>query len=201
MEIVILIGFFALLIGIIVFAIRWGKKQNARKIEWFKQWALRLGLTHESKKRFLAKLNTLSGELDSHPVVIYEHIVGSGKHQVLYTTITFAPNPFDFDFKIGKEGFFSKVGKSFGAKDIEFGDEAFDKKFLMKSKEEGRFRTLMDFRMQEGLRNIEKQLTGDIISTNAGFTFSLVGGFSKEVKIEEFERVMDFMRDLMKNLR
>ncbi|NOQ70926.1 MAG: hypothetical protein GQ574_02930 [Crocinitomix sp.] len=202
MEIVILVGFFALLIGIIVFAVRFVKKQNNKKIELFQQWALRLNLQHEHKKQLLAKLNMLSGELDGVPVVIYEHIVGSGKNQVLYTTVTFAPNPFDFDFKIGKEGFFSKVGKSFGSKDIEFGDEEFDKKFLLKCKdEEGRFRNLMDFRMQQELRNIEKQLKGAIQSSNAGFTYSLAGGFNKQAKLEEFERVIGFMRALIKNLR
>ncbi len=201
MEIVVLVGFFALLIGIIVLSVRFVKKQNNKKIELFKDWALRLNLQHEHKKQLLAKLNTLSGELDGVPVVIYEHIVGSGKNQVLYTTINFAPNPFDFDFRIGKEGFFSKVGKAFGGKDIEFGDEEFDKKFLLKSKEESRFRSLMDFRMQGELRTIEKQLKGNILSTNAGFTYSLVGGFSKQAKLEEFEKVMSFMRTLIKNLR
>ncbi|MDG1914288.1 MAG: hypothetical protein P8I55_06830 [Crocinitomix sp.] len=202
MEILALVGFFALLIGIIVLSVRFVKKQNKKKIELFQQWGLRLNLHHENKKQLLAKLNTLSGELDGKPVVIYEHIVGSGKNQVLYTTVTFAPNPFDFDFKIGKEGFFTKVGKSFGAKDIEFGDEEFDKKFLLKCKDqEDRFRSLMDFRMQGALTNIEKQLKGNISSTNAGFTYSLVGGFNKQTKLEEFEKVMTFMRDLIKNQR
>ncbi|MFT5821573.1 MAG: hypothetical protein ACI8ZM_002826 [Crocinitomix sp.] len=201
MEIFALIAFFGILIGIIVLAIRFVKKQNMKKIELYKQWGLRLNLAHEYKKQLLAKLNSLTGELDGMPVVIYEHIVGSGKNQVLYLTVTFAPNPFDFDFKIGKEGFFSKVGKSFGAKDIEFGNEEFDKKFLLKCKEEDRFRSLMDFRMQEELRNIEKQLKGAILSSNAGFTYSLVGGINKQAKLDEFERVLDFMRALMKNLR
>jgi hypothetical protein len=202
MEILALVGFFGILIAIIVFSIRFVKKQNNRKIELFQQWGLRLNLKHEHKKQLLAKLNSLSGELDGKPVIIYEHIVGSGKNQVLYTTVTFAPNPFDFDFKIGKEGFFSKVGKSFGSKDIEFGDEEFDKKFLLKCKdEEDRFRSLMDVRMQGALSSIEKQLKGNIMSTNAGLTYSLVGGFNKQAKLEEFEKVMTFMRDLIKNQR
>ncbi len=199
MEIVILVGFFALLIGVIVLSIRFVKKQNNKKIVLFQEWALRLNLQHEHKKQLLAKLNTLSGELDGVPVVIYEHIVGSGKNQVLYTTVTFAPNPFDFDFRIGKEGFFSKVGKSFGAKDIEFGDEEFDKTFLLKSKEEGKFRSLIDFRMQQELREIETSLAGTIASANGGFTYSIMGGFTKEEKIAEFENVLNFMRLLIRN--
>jgi hypothetical protein len=202
MEILALVGFFAFLIGIIVLSFRFVKKQNSKKIELFQQWALRLNLQHEHKKRMLAKLNTISGDLDGQPIVIYEHIVGSGKSQVLYTTVTFAPNPFDFDFKIGKEGFFSKVGKSLGSRDIELGDEEFDKKFLLKCKDhESRFRSLMDFRMQGALSNIEKQLKGQITSDSTGFTYSLAGGFNKQAKLEEFEKVIDFMRALIKNLR
>ena len=42
MEILALVGFFALLIGIIVLSVRFVKKQNKKKIELFQQWGLRL---------------------------------------------------------------------------------------------------------------------------------------------------------------
>ena len=53
MEILALVGFFALLIGIIVLSVRFVKKQNKKKIELFQQWGLRLNLHHENKKQLL----------------------------------------------------------------------------------------------------------------------------------------------------
>ncbi len=199
MEGIIAISVLVGLIALIVVLIRYSRKLNKRKIVWYQNWALKIGLQHELKKYMLTKLNVLSGDLENCPVVIYEKIVGSGKNQTLYTFIEFSPTPFDFDFTIGKEGFFSKVGKSFGAKDIEFGDEEFDKTFLLKSKEEGKFRSLIDFRMQQELREIETSLAGTIASANGGFTYSIMGGFTKEEKIADFENVLNFMRLLIRN--
>ena len=201
MEILVLILFFGGLIGGLVLLIRYVKRTAQKKVEWYKTWGLKLNLEHSMKKYLLAKLNTLAGELDGQPVIIYEKIVGSGKHQQLYTNITFQPNPFDFEFRIAKEGFFSKATKAFGAKDIEFGDDVFDKTFLLKSEDESKFRSLMDFRAQGALQAVEKNIAGSIMSTKTDFTYSYLGGFTKEAKVAELELILDFMRLLIKNKR
>lgn len=189
------------LIVLIIFLVRYSKKINQKKIGWYQNWALKLGLKHELSKYMLTKLNVLSGQLDGNQVLIYEKIVGSGKNRSLYTFVEFTPNPFDFQFSIGKEGFFSKIGKSLGAKDIEFDNTEFDKTFLLKSKEEDKFRAMMDYRAQEALRGIENVLVNSIVSNQKTLSYSIFGGFTKEEKIEDFERVMDFMRLLIKNKR
>lgn len=201
MEFVILIGFFVGMILLVVFFIRYGKKKSQKKVEWYQRWGLKLNLNHSQTKHFFTKLNVLSGNLDGNPIMIFEKIVGSGKHQTVYTIASFSPSPFDFDFRIGKEGFLSKVGKSFGVKDIEFDNVEFDKKFLLKAKEENRFRSLMDYRMQQGLSEIENELRGSITNNNGQFEYTMVGAFTKEERLEEFDRVLQYMRALIKNKR
>lgn len=201
MEIFILILFFGGIIGGIVLLIRYAKRAGDRKVQWYQNWGRELNLTHESNKYMLTKLNTLYGPMEGETITIYEKIVGSGKNQTLQTNIVFEPNPFDFEFSIAREGFFSKAGKLFGGGDIEFGDEEFDKKFLLKSKDEAKFRSLMDFRAQEELRRIEKKLAGTISSTPTNFNYYFMGGFTKEEKIKEFNQVLDFMRMLIRNKR
>lgn len=201
MEGIIAIVVLAGLIVLFVVLIRYSQRINKRKIVWYQNWAIRLDLKHELVKYLFAKLNVLSGEIENCPVSIYEKIIGSGKNSSLHTFIEFSPNPFDYDFSIAKEGFFSKVGKSLGAKDIEFNDHEFDKTFLLKSKEENKFRALMDYRMQQALREIESDLTGHIISNNKVFTYSIMGGFTKEEKIADFEKILSFMRQLIRNRR
>ena len=192
----------AVLIGLIVlviFLVRYGKKINQKKIVWYQNWALKLGLQHELVKNGFAKLNVLHGNLDGCPVQIYEKMVGSGKNRAMHTYVEFTPSPFHFDFRIAKEGFFSKVGKTFGAKDIEFNDFEFDKKFLLKSKEEEKFRSILDYKAQHALSEIEKDLFGSIHNNGGKFSYSIPGGFAKEEKIADFERILDFMRLLIKN--
>lgn len=201
MEAVVSLSILVGLIILIIFLVRYSQKLNKRKVTWYQNWALKLGLKHELVKYMFAKLNVMSGSLEGCQVQIYEKIVGSGKNRSMHTFIEFSPNPFDFDFRIAKEGFFSKVGKSLGSKDIEFNDHEFDKTFLLKSKEEEKFRAIMDYPAQQALRGIEKDLIGSIYSQGDKFSYSIMGGFTKEEKIEDFERVLDFMRLLIKNRR
>jgi hypothetical protein len=194
-AIAVLVG----LIVLVIFLVRYGKKINQKKIVWYQNWALKLGLQHELVKNGFAKLNVLHGNIENCPVQIYEKMVGSGKNRAMHTYVEFTPSPFDFDFRIAKEGFFSKVGKTFGSKDIEFNDFEFDKKFLLKSKEEEKFRSIMDYKAQQALNGIEKDLFGSIHNSGGKFSYSIPGGFVKEEKIADFERILDFMRLLIKN--
>jgi hypothetical protein len=72
------------------------------------------------------------------------YVVSTGKVTVVYTRMR-APyiNPDGFRFTIYRRGFFSDVAKLFGMQDIEIGDEAFDRGFIVKATDEAKIRQLL----------------------------------------------------------
>ena len=129
MQYLAIVAFFVVLIGAIVWLIKFGKKINARKRLLFVEYAQKKGLTHSSTKHFLHTLNTIDGTMNDCHFQIYEQIEGSGKHQHVVAYIKFYNSPLNFDFKISKEHLFSKAGKMFGKQDIQMGNEEFDNLF------------------------------------------------------------------------
>lgn len=75
----------------------------------------------------------IHGMVEGKSVVVGAHTTGYGKHKQYFTTVTFTcDNLRQATFRIYKEGFFSKLGKTLGGQDIEMGDPDFDKKFIVK---------------------------------------------------------------------
>lgn len=188
---------FSMIIGLIVFIIRYQVKKNRQKNDLYKELGLRLNLTYTEQKHFFIRIPHLSGNWQNHHVEIYERIVGSGKNQTVYTNIQFNRSPHNFEFRIGKEYFFSKIGKKIGFKDIEFDDLDLDKTFLFKSKEEDRFRTLMDYRILHDLQGVASSMRGSIKNQNGLLTYTFVGVANKPEKIAELEKILRFMGKLM----
>ncbi len=71
------------------------------------------------------------------------YTVSTGKSSVTFTRLR-APfvNRDQFQFRIGREGFFTRVGKWFGLVDFEIGDPAFDEAFHLAGNDEHRVRAL-----------------------------------------------------------
>lgn len=72
-------------------------------------------------------------------VMPIEKRVGTGRRRrkVIYTQICASfPKSLNAGLNIYREGFFSKIGKMFGAKDIQTGTTDFDKKFILKGDNE-----------------------------------------------------------------
>ncbi|MEO9532944.1 MAG: hypothetical protein ABJG68_15430 [Crocinitomicaceae bacterium] len=195
MDIIIPIAFLAFIVALIVWVVKYTKKVNARKRQFFQDLGNKHNLQHLETKRSLTRLNSLSGKIKDMDVQIYEHIVGSGKSQQILTTVQLTPSPFDFEFRIGKEHFFSKTGKLLGMKDIEMGDEEFDKIFLLKSKEEDKFRAVLTYDVQQRLKSISSDLTGSIYGNLGNLSYS-AGVVAKEAQFKQLEKVFDFMLSL-----
>ena len=121
MEFVILFAFIGGLVALIVWAVKYGKKVNARKLKWYQEFATKHGLEHTTHKHFFNVLNSVNGTFHDCTFQFYEEVKGSGKHQQFFAHIKFYNSPLNFDFKIGKEHLFSKAGKLLGMKDIQVG--------------------------------------------------------------------------------
>lgn len=188
----------ALFVGIIIWAVRYSKKINKRKGKFFQEFATKHGLEHTSNKYMMNVLNSVSGTWNNYPFKVYEQIVGSGKNKTVMTYATIENLPFDYDFKIGKEHLFSKAGKLLGLNDIEFGDDEFDKKFLIKAKDENKFRAFFNYKLQDELKQIKGDLRSSIRMSGGKLTYANYGAIPNEKAFTSFEKIVNFMFILVK---
>jgi hypothetical protein len=77
-------------------------------------------------------------------ITLDTYTVSNGKTSTVYTRMR-APfvDQGDFHFAVYRKGIFSDIGKWFGMQDIEIGDEAFDRDFILKSNQESKLRELL----------------------------------------------------------
>ena len=190
---IILIIALGLFVGIIVWAVKYSKKVNARKGKLYGAFAEKHGLQHNSNKYMLNVLNTVEGTWKDYPFKVYEQIVGSGKNKTVMTYAVIGNLPFDYDFKIGKEHLFSKAGKALGLRDIEFGDAEFDKKFLIKAKDEEKFRAFFNYKLQDELKQIKDDLRSSIRMNDGTLTYANYGPLANEKAFTSFEKIVGFM--------
>lgn len=193
MEAAILISVFVVLIGGLVLIIRWSIRKNKKKNEMYRALGLKLDMTYTESRHMMVKVPHLSGTRNGLPLEIYEYIVGSGKNQTVYTAIRYSQSPHDFQFRIGKENFFTRVGKKVGFKDIEFDNFELDKKFLFKSKDEDQFRAIMDYKLLHDLEGVVNSMRGTIENKNGALTYTMAGNASKPERFAELEEVLGFM--------
>ncbi|HEY3380986.1 MAG TPA: hypothetical protein VGK32_04415 [Vicinamibacterales bacterium] len=80
----------------------------------------------------------IAGTADGVEVTIYPDSRGSGKTNTKYTVVRADyPKPLPFDLRIGSEGVFTRMGKAlFGFRDVEIGDEEFDRAARVKAADE-----------------------------------------------------------------
>jgi len=71
------------------------------------------------------------------------YAVSTGKTTIVFTRMR-APyvNPDGFRFTVYRKGIFTDLAKGFGMQDVEVGDEAFDRDFVIKGTDEGKLRDL-----------------------------------------------------------
>jgi hypothetical protein len=194
--VLILVVGFGLFVLLIVWAIKYSKKINARKANFYRDLAQKYELEHTQSKYMMAQLNSCQGAVGGFQLQIWEKMEGSGKNRTVVTRAKIEKTPLDFQFKIGKEHIFSKAGKMLGMKDIEFNDFEFDKKFLLKSKNEEAFRQMLNHKMLNELKTIKDNLSGSIRNDGTSMTYMYYGALAHEKQFSSFEKVVDFMLKL-----
>ena len=112
--------------------------------------------THEIWKQLCAEIGAQSvdggfwkggkvqGTHGSWTITLDTYTVSTGKSSTTYTRMR-APfvDSDGFRFTVYRKGIFSDMGKRLGMQDIEIGDEAFDRDFILKSNQESKLRELL----------------------------------------------------------
>jgi len=78
------------------------------------------------------------GTVEGSRIAIFLESRGSGKSRTTYTVVRADyPKPIPFELRIGYEGTFTRLGKAlFGLRDVEIGDEEFDRTVRIKAADE-----------------------------------------------------------------
>ena len=72
------------------------------------------------------QIGDLRGNVDRRKVRVFTFTEGSGDSQSTYTGYRVSFPPLGLGLKITQQGFWGKVRKAFGSRDIEVGDQEFD---------------------------------------------------------------------------
>lgn len=126
---------------VIIAAVYGGKEAKKRWIAM----AQELGYVHHPTKTLWGSeaIGPMTGRHGEFQVRIHSFSRGSGKHRSTYTAIeTHFHEPLGMGLDVRPEGVLSQVGKMFGVKDMQVGDQRFDNLFLVKG---GDGRTVLEF--------------------------------------------------------
>lgn len=106
--------------------------RRARLRAWG-ELAGRTGLALEPGSFFVP--SRLTGTYRGHSLTLDTFTRGSRKRRTTYTRIViFVNNQANIYLALYEEGLFSKIGKVFGAEDVQIGDEEVDRRFRIKSR-------------------------------------------------------------------
>lgn len=139
METLIFLGGSLVFVGLVLWL---GIRQRQKLNEVFSDFAMKLGCPVTLGESRWFGFPSIAGTYRRHPLRIwmFTRSSGSGKSRstTTYTAFTIqVPTSTDFEFHIYEQGFFSTIGiRLFGMQDIQINDEAFDREFVIKGKDE-----------------------------------------------------------------
>jgi hypothetical protein len=110
--------------------------------ELFETYANEVGGKYSKGGAF--KSSYVEIEYKKHGIKLDTYTVQAGNVPVTYTRTSLVYEELmPFDIRIGREGFLASLSKSFGAQDIQIGDEDFDARFIIKGNDEIKVKTLL----------------------------------------------------------
>jgi hypothetical protein len=145
-------------------------------------WIIAWFRTRTARKQWAEAAQLLGGTFDPDSLTLQAIIDGvplAAKidrsvttNTLIMRTILWAsiPTPALFQLQVYKEGFFSSLGKSLGGQDLEIGDAAFDKAFIIKSNSEEVMRDLLSTPMRAAIQNLlaySHKIEGKVITSTS----------------------------------
>lgn len=122
----------------------------------------RLGLQLEVKSRFSRPM--ITGTMNGLPVRVDTFTRRSGNNSTTYTRYQVRYPSAGFDFTLKREGGLARIGRFFGIRDVEMGDDAFDSAFKIKTADPARLERLLTPSVRSGLFRLMASFPTVIIS-------------------------------------
>lgn len=206
------------MVGSITLIILWTLGNSKRRVYHYTALSEKLGLTLKIKETDFGVSNmtlkepSLGGTYKGFPVVVAREKRGSGENRMIVTYIALELTPEDkkemkdLKFILCRNSLLEKLllsVKLFSGERIKFGDEEFDKTFVVKSKSENKFRSFLDASLRRTLikANAAKHFDGDIIFRNGELRYEESGDMVNQERELRFEAMMDIMVLLAEKIR
>lgn len=176
------------------------RRKNAKKAILFQQLASELNLEYIPKRKLFNFEHEIKGKRNNTDVSIYDDYEDGGSEDggTWYTYIEVSPVPqtHKFGFRIGKEGFFSKIGNKIGIKDIQFDRPEVDDVYRFKSKNEEAFRTIITADILNELYRIQNRFRGELKNSGYKLTYKTKLEIKEESHFKEIKTILAFMLKL-----
>lgn len=202
MEVVIPLGF----IGIIFTVTYFFAKRNMEQIEQsFGQLAKRLNveliLPNSRWGWFMGEFPRIEGEINGLPFVSYMYTKGSGKNKRTYTTFVFQLEKNLMDtLQLYKEGFWAKVGKTFGKQDIQLGDKAFDEAYIIRSNREAFAHELLNREIRQAFLRKFPKLRGEFKLVHGRFEYHALVTLNTQIQCDEWLKTIKVGQQLVEKI-
>ncbi len=189
-----------IIVFVALFVLGAQRKRESRKDIYYDRFKEQFQLEFLKNKSsiFVGKTFKLRGEIDNNSFTLEEEIRRMGKRRVYHTVVRFENSP-GFDFKIGKENFFTRLGKLIGFKDIEFENHQIDRSYLFKSKNEEKFRAFITDEILYDLGRIKERFNGSIHADSSSLYYEFQGQIMSEEIFEDIEVIIALMRKMIKH--
>jgi len=191
------VGFFALIFWIIGWTYRktgehWKKLAN--------HFDLNLDLPETKWQWVMGNFPTASGKVKEYSIYIDMYTRGSGKQKTTYTRFSINLNKAVNNYiKLSREGLFSKIGKAFGAQDIEIGHKDFDDRFIIKTDNESFAKRVLSGRVRSLiLRNL--RFSGFLEIKDNMMVYSEIMTLNSQRNLEELQETIDVAVQIAKEI-
>lgn len=190
--------FFCIFVLILVFALRQRRKMR----EYFTLFAQKLSCASNIPEGFFGGFPSISGTYRKRSLHVYmfTRSSGSGKNRrsTTYTAFTLdVHNPDGFEFHIYEQGLFSTLLTKFGMQDIQTGDEAFDKEYIVKSNDESKVRTMLNPMLTAKFMDFAAKYTAfGIRLKGSQFYYERPVTITNDTMLQQFEEKINFICDI-----
>jgi len=153
-----------------------------------------------SRHRWLSwmrKAPELKGTRKGQPIRLFTYSRSAGKSQIAYVALRMGVSaPDNWKFQFNAEGIFSKLGKSLGMREIESGDERFDKVFVIKSKSPDLVKAILipEIKEQFYVAWEERGAQGILKLKDGELQYDEVGSLNSEKMLRRFLAMLELMR-------
>ncbi|HEY7162698.1 MAG TPA: hypothetical protein VH815_15660, partial [Acidobacteriota bacterium] len=114
-----------------------------------------------------------------------------GKHKKTYSRFHMNVSDPVFEFVVTRQALLNNIGKFLGMQDIEIGDEAFDKAFIIKTNSRERFIEIFNFEIREHLISNESGAGGTLQLSHGKLHYEKVGSFGSRTFNDQFAAMIE----------
>lgn len=123
-----------------------------------------------------------------------------GRQNKTYSQFQMNVNDPTFEFVITHQHFLDNIGKLLGMQDIEIGDDAFDKAFVIKTTSRERFIDVFNFEIRMDLISNQSEGGGTLRLSGGTLSYEIIGSFQSESFNNQFASMIEIAANIAQRI-